>query len=161
MSTRLALVLRWLALLVVVCMLGVSTVGQALVAAGKPAFFFPPSTGLYQFPFRQARERTLGGLPRTEVGCVGVSGKFAWRPFDEQILTRMNGPHHRKVAWNQVLTDSLAGVTNARVKKTVQLLMCFDHGLSTLLACTGKGEIGVRNRTIVGGISREITWKCP
>jgi hypothetical protein len=153
--------LRWLAMALVVVGLVLSTVGQYFVAQGRPAWFFPPATGLYQFPFRQARELTVGGLPRTEVGCVDVSGAFAWRPFNEQILTRMAGPHHRKVAWNQVLSDSLPGTTPMRVKKTVIRLMCIDPGLTTLLACSGQGAVGVRNRTIAGGVSRELLWECP
>lgn len=153
--------LRWFGLLAVVVVLAVSSLGQYVVAEGRPAWFFPPATGLYQFPFRQARELTVAGLPRTEVGCVDISGAFAWRPFNEQILTRMSGPHHRKVAWNQVLSDSIAAPTPMRIKKTVIRLMCSDPGLTTLLACTGSGRVGIRNRTIAGGVSREYTWECP
>lgn len=149
-----SVLVRWLALVVVVAGLAVSSVGQYLVAEGRPAWFFPPATGLYQFPFRQARELTVAGLPRTEVGCVDVSGAVAWRPFNEQILTR-------KVAWNQVLSDSIASPTPMRIKKTVIRLMCTDPGLTTLLACSGSGTVGVRNRTIAGGVSRELLWECP
>lgn len=156
-----SLLVRWVALVVLVAGLAVSSVGQYLVAEGRPAWFFPPASGLYQFPFRQARERTIAGLPRTEVGCVDVSGAFAWRPFNEQILARMSGPHHRKVAWNQVLSDSIASPTPMRIKKTVVRLMCSDSGLTALLACSGSGTVGVRNRTIAGGVSRELTWECP
>jgi hypothetical protein len=153
--------LRWMALVVLVAGLAVSSVGQYFVAEGRPAWFFPPATGMYQFPFRQARELTSAGLPRTEVGCVDVSGDFGWRPFNEQILTRMPGPHHRKIAWNQVLSDSIASPTPMRIKKTVIRLMCTDPSLTALLACSGSGTVGVRNRTIAGGVSRELRWECP
>lgn len=152
---------RWLAVVCVVVTIAAASLGQALVAAGKPAFFFPPATGMYQFPFRQARERTTSQQPRTEVACESPEGVLGWRAFDEQILDRMAGPHHRKVAFNQVLSDSLAGASAMRVKRVVTRLACADPALTTLLRCSGRGEIALRNRDLDGAITREFHWTCP
>jgi hypothetical protein len=155
------LVPRWIAIGVVVLMLALASRGQYLVAEGRPAPFFLPATGLYQFPFRQARELTVEGMPRTEVGCVDQSGDFVWRAFDEHVLTQIPGPHHRKVAWNKVLSNSMGMPTKALVKKAVVHLTCVDPALRALLSCSGRGTIGLRNRTIAGAVSRHWTWVCP
>jgi hypothetical protein len=155
------LVGRWIALVVMTSMLAIASRGQYLVAEGRPAFFFPPATGLYQFPFRQARELTVDGMPRTEVGCVDESGAFVWRAFDEHVLTQMPGPHHRKVAWNQVLSNSMGSPTKALVKKTVVHVACVEPALRALLSCSGRATVGIRNRTIAGAVSRQWTWVCP
>jgi hypothetical protein len=153
--------LRWVAIGLVVAVLVVASRGQYLSAEGRRSFWFPPATGLYQFPFRQAQELTVDGRPRTEVGCVDGSGALTWRPFDEHVLTRLPGPHHRKIAWNQVLSNSIGSVSRRRVKKTVVHMLCVDPALMSLLSCSGRGTVGVRNRTIGGAVSRELTWVCP
>jgi hypothetical protein len=155
------LTLRVIGLTLVVAMIAISTVGQAQVASGQPSFFFPPATGLYQFPFRQARERTPNGAPRSEIGCEGPSGTLEWHPFDERVLSVMPGPHHRKVAWSQVISDSLSNASEARVKRVVGRMACTDADLRGLVGCSGHGTFGVRNRSVDGVVSRNLQWECP
>jgi hypothetical protein len=146
---------------VLVALLIWATVGQLSARYGGPVFFFPPSVGLFVAPFRQAHDRTPDGRARTQVGCVGADGAFAFHDVDQFVLTRWAGSHHRKVALNTVLSDSMSRRSEAQMRRYTTHVLCRDRDLRMLWGCTGQGAIGLRDFTMDGAVALDFRWTCP
>jgi hypothetical protein len=124
----------------------------------------PANIHWFMTPFRHAREEVLYRgemVNRTEIGCFDDDGTFHWRPFSRKVIAELNGPHHRKIYLNAVLSNFVENKESGLSKSILKRLVCTSSEFSLALNCSPKTKsAGIRNFTLLGRLEREKVWPC-